>query len=440
MRIAYIAAGAAGMYCGSCLHDNTLATALQAAGHEVALVPVYTPLRTDEEDVSLDRVFYGAVNVYLQQKTALFRHTPAFIDRLLDRRGLLDQVSRFAGATDAHELGALTLSVLRGEEGRQAKELSKLVDWLAAFEPDVVQLTNAMLLGFAAEIRRVVGAPVVCGLTGEDLFLDELPEPYRGEVEAEMRRRAADADGFVATSLYYADTMRRALGVEPERMHVAQLGINLEGHQPPAGERHPDAPFVVGYLARQCPEKGLHLLVDAFRLLVEGWDAERPRPRLRVAGWIASRDRPFVEEQQRRLASWGLGADADFLGIIERDEKLAFLSGLDVLSVPTVYREPKGLYVLEALAHGVPVVEPNHGAFPELVQSTRAGLLVPPESPEALAEGLRRLALDPKLRRELGRRGRAAVEERYSAPAMAEATLAVYRKVLAQRTKLAAAG
>lgn len=433
MRIAYIAAGAAGMYCGSCLHDNTVAAALQAAGHEVALLPLYTPLRTDEPDVSVSRVFYGAVNVYLQQKSALFRHTPAFLDRLLDRRALLDQVGRFAGSTNAAELGELTLSVLRGEDGRQAKELAKLIEWLAEFRPEVVQLTNALFLGMAGPIRRALGVPVACGLTGEDLFLDALEEPWRSEVLAELRLRTADADGFVAPSLYYAGRMAPVLGVPRERIHVVPLGIRLEGYAPAdtaPGRRWSDGgpePFTVGYLARQCPEKGLHHLVEAFELLAAGWPADRPKPRLAVAGWIGPRDVPFVAALRERLAAAGLSALADLGGEVDLAGKHAFLARLDALSVPAVYEEPKGLYVLEALAAGVPVVQPRHGAFPELIQATRAGLLVEPGSPAALADGLRRLADDPAVARELGRRGREAVVAHHGAAEMAEKTLAVYR-------------
>lgn len=443
MRIAYLAAGAAGMYCGSCLHDNTVAAALQAAGHEVALLPLYTPIRTDEPDVSMTRVFYGAVNVYLQQKSAIFRHTPAFLDRQLDRRALLDRVGRFAGSTDAAELGELTLSVLRGEDGRQAKELAKLIEWLEGFRPEVVHLANALFAGMARPIRRALGVPVACGLTGEDLFLDALEEPWRSEVLAELRLRAADADGFVAPSLFYAGKMAPLLGVPRERIHVVPLGIRLEGYAEPGaapaapGRRWSDGgpePFTVGYLARQCPEKGLHHLVEAFEILSAGWPVERPRPRLAVAGWIGARDAPWVDELRQRLAAAGLAGQAEMGGEVDLAGKHAFLARLDALSVPAVYEEPKGLYVLEALAAGVPVVQPRHGAFPELIQATRAGLLVEPGSPAALAEGLRRLADDPAVARELGRRGREAVRAHHGAAEMAEKTLAVYRGLVAGAT------
>ena len=101
LRIAYITAGAAGNFCGSCLHDNTLVAALQAQGHDALLIPCYAPLHTDEPDVSYRRVFLGGINAYLQQKLALFRHTPRFLDWVLDARPLLRWASGFAVRTQA---------------------------------------------------------------------------------------------------------------------------------------------------------------------------------------------------------------------------------------------------------------------------------------------------------------------------------------------------
>jgi len=195
MRVAYIAAGAAGMYCGSCLRDNSLAAAMQRQGHEVALIPVYTPLRTDERDVSIDRVFYGAINVYLEQKSALFRHTPWLVDRLLDRPALLQWAASRGASVNPRDLGELTLSVLQGEDGKQKKELEKLVAWLRdEYRPDVVQLTNSMLLGMAHSMREALGVPVLCAVQGEDIFVEDLAEPYRTEVHALMRRKVRAPD------------------------------------------------------------------------------------------------------------------------------------------------------------------------------------------------------------------------------------------------------
>src|SRR4051812_9349617 len=202
MRIVYITAGAAGMYCGSCMHDNTLVAALSGAGHEALLVPTYTPIRTDEEDVSQKRVFFGGINVYLEQKLALFRHTPWFVDRLFNFPAMLRWVSRFAVRTRAEDLGDLTVSMLRGGAGRQRKEVAKIVGWLAdEVRPEVINLTNALLSGMVPELKaRLPGVPILCSLQGDDIFTESLPEPFRGEVLGLIREHCRLIDGFIATS------------------------------------------------------------------------------------------------------------------------------------------------------------------------------------------------------------------------------------------------
>jgi glycosyltransferase involved in cell wall biosynthesis len=146
-----------------------------------------------------------------------------------------------------------------------------------------------------------------------------------------------------------------------------------------------------------------------------------------VAGYLGEKDRPFFAAQVARLHDWGLGSRFAYRGAIDRAEKLDFLRSLHVFSVPTVYREPKGLSILEAMASGVPVVQPAHGAFPELIGETGGGILVAPESPLAVAEGLASLLGDGERRRELGRRGAEGVRTRYAVSAMADETLAAYR-------------
>ncbi len=428
MRIAYIAAGAGGMYCGTCIHDNTLAAALIREGHEVALMPTYTPMRTDEENVSRGQIFYGALNVYLHGKSSLFRHTPRALDWLLDRPGVLKLVSKLGSATDPRDLGWMTLDVLRGEEGHQHKELERLVAWLRDdFRPDVVHVTNSMFLGIVKRIKEAVGVPVVVSLQGEDLFLGELPEPFHGSVLEEMRRRAAHADRFVSPSRYYAEHMAGLLGMSPEAIAVVPLGIRLDGH---GREREPRADDSVnlGYLARISPEKGLHVLADAFARLARLPEGESVR--LRIAGYLGPRDVAYKDECLATLARAGLSHRVDYVGEVDLEGKLAFLRSLDVLSVPTVYQEPKGLFVLEALADAVPVVLPRHGSFPELIEATGGGILADAGSPESLVEGLRQLVIDPAKRRELGRRGQQAVRARFSAEANAEALLEVYRALL----------
>jgi glycosyltransferase involved in cell wall biosynthesis len=431
VKIAYITAGAAGMFCGSCMRDNTLVAALSAQGHDALLVPLYTPIRTDEEDVSQPRIFFGGINVYLQQKSALFRHTPWLFDRLFDAPRLLRWVSRFAVKTQAERLGDLTISMLQGEHGHQRKELTKLVSWLAReVRPELINLTNALLSGIVHEIKERLRVPVLCALQGDDIYLESLPEPYRGEALRLIAEHCREIDGFLATSTYYADFMAGYLGIPRERIHVVYPGLNLTGHGGnPAGAEPNGRPVTIGYFARICPEKGLHNLAEAFRLLRR--TPNLPPCRLRVSGWLGDHNRPYLDEVRRRLADDG---HAEHFEHVESPPdhagKVRFLQGLDVLSVPTTYREPKGLYVLEALANGVPVVQPRHGSFPELVEATGGGLLVNPDDPADLARGLRELLQDPVRRQDLGRKGKAAVHQRFTAARMAEETASVYRTYL----------
>lgn len=431
MKVAFISAGAAGMYCGSCLQDNTLAVALQKQGHDIALIPTYTPMKTDEQDVSIGRIFYGAINIYLQQKASLFRHIPRAVDWLLNRPGLLAIAVRLGTSTDPRALGPLTLSVLQGEKGRQARELEILVGWLRDHHrPDVVHLTNSMFLGLARSFKKELGVPIVCSVQGEDLFVEGLNPPYHDRVRETLVERARDADGFIATSRMYARFMTEYLDVPAEKMHVVPLGISLDDYH---ASRVPDMdenePMVIGYLARICPEKGLHLLIDAFHRLV---DEHGPgRVRLRVAGYLGPRDRAYMRDIIARIRAWGLEDRFDYLGEIDRATKLDFLQSLHVLSVPTVYRDPKGRFVLEALASGVPVVQPRHGSFPELIEATGGGLLFEPGSAGALGAALGELLRDPDRRRVLGRTGREAVYNAHHAAVMAEGTMQVYRAVTA---------
>ncbi len=435
MRIAYVSAGAANMYCGSCLNDNTLVAALQRQGHDAVLIPTYTRLRTDEPDVSMERTFFGALNVYLKQILPLLRRGPAPLEWLLDRPALLSAVSRLGSSTDPAQLGALTLSILRGEDGHQRRELDKLVAWLRdSFSPDVVHLTNTMFAGFARRLKAELGVPVVCSVQGEELFLDGLPEPVRSEALDVLAERARDIDLFLAPNGYYADFMASYLRTGSERVRVVPLGLHLEGYGPSPQPRE-DGPFVAGYLARIAPEKGLHLLVEAFAAVARTLGPGRAR--LHVAGYLPPQHRGYLEGLERQLAAAGLRDSYRYAGEVTREEKLRFLQEIDVLSVPTTFREPKGRYVLEALASGVPVVVPRHGSFPEMVAETGGGLLVEPGSSAELTAALLQLARDPRQRERLGSAGREAVVQRFGDEAAARATLIQYERCLTRAREVA---
>ncbi len=427
MKIVYISAGAGGMYCGSCLHDNTLAAALLQTGQDLILVPIYTPLRTDEANVSQRRLFYGGINVYLQQKSALFRHTPWFLDRLLDVPSLIAWLSRRSSMTHAEQLGALTVSMLRGEHGNQRKELEKLVRWLQdEVRPDVVHVSNTMLLGLASAIRKRLGVPLVSTLSGEDIFLEKLPQPYYGEARRLLNEKARDVDAFVAMNRYFADFTSDYLSVPRAKIHVIPHGLNLQGHGSRRHDKHP-RDFTIGYLSRICPEKGLHQLVEAAGILAD--DPSVPAIQVRAAGYLDPANGAYLDEILASAHDQGLADRFQYVGELTRSEKIDFIQSLDVMSMPTVYHESKGIPVLEAMANAVPVVLPAHGAFPELIEDTGGGILCEPDDTSALADALKTLIDDPARAEALGAQGQKAIHSRYNADIMARRTIELYRQV-----------
>ena len=426
MRIAYITAGAAGMYCGSCMHDNTLVVALRQLGHDALLIPTYTPIRTDETDVSQPRVFFGGINVFLQQKLSFFRHTPRIFDRLLDTPRLLRWAGRFASKTRAEELGDLTVSMLKGEHGYQRKEVLQIAEWLAGEgRPDVIVLSNVLLSGMLHEISRRIKVPVVCTLQGDDIFLEALPRAAREQVLALIREHGAEIQGYLTTSAFYADFMSGYLGIKRDRLHVVYPGLNLAGHDGLPGARQ-TPPFTVGYFARICPEKGLHTLAEAYRIMRQ--QAQTPPCRLRIGGWLGDHNKPYLRNILEKLADAGLAQEVEQVDCPDHKSKVEFLKSLDVFSVPTTYREPKGLYVLEAWANGVPVVQPRHGSFPELLEATGGGTLCHVDDPHDLASKLGELMQNPARRKELGQRGQEGVRRHFHAERMAAETAAILER------------
>jgi glycosyltransferase involved in cell wall biosynthesis len=440
MKILYLTAGAANMYCGSCLRDNALATELIARGHDVMLLPVYTPTLTDEPNVSRPgKVLFGGISVYLQQHASVFRRTPWLLDKLWDSTAALKLAARRSIAVNPKLLGELTVSMLRGEDGRQRKEFDKMAHWLREQEtPDVVTLPNSLLLGMAQTIKQALNRPVVCTLQGEDLFLDGLEESYRRRSLELIRASVEHVDAFVAVSDFYAGFMSEHLHIPAHKMRVVPLGINLEDYDERDGttatassavatRRAKEEMFTVGYFARVAPEKGLHVLCEAYKNFRARADVNNAR--LEVAGYLAPEHEPYLRGIERRMREWGLAAEFNYRGALGREEKIAFLRGLHVFSMPATYDEPKGISLLEAMACGVPVVQPRRGACTEIVERTDGGLLVAPDDADSLAAGLYELWQTPARAAELGHHGARGVRQHYSVARMADRALEVYELV-----------
>lgn len=432
MKIIYIATGAANMYCGSCMHDNALAAAMMAAGEDVTLFPLYTPMRLDERSVGERHIFYGGIKAYLLQKFPRPFFGRGLLLRLAGSQAILRLMPRFdiGSAVDPVANAQLTISMLKGESGNQRELLEEFVGWVKMhYKPDIIHITNALLIGLARQFKRELRAPITCGLHGEDIFLEGLPQPYQQEAVEIIRERAADVDRFLAISGYYGEMISKWIGVDSSKIDVVYPGIALDDYRDLTPDPAP-RPLTIGFLARFVPEKGLHLLVDAFLSLARS--GEFPNLRLVAGGYVSRAYKTYLDGIRKTVQQSGFADRVHLLGTLERADKLNFFRQIDVFSVPAPYREPKGISILEALAAGVPVVQPNHGAYPEWINATKGGLLFQPNDVAGLADKLAVLLRDADLRKRLGQQGRAAVFEKFSAEKMAEATLASMRRLKAR--------
>ncbi len=428
MRIVQVLPGSGDrFYCENCVRDNGLVRALLDAGHDVVPAPLYLPPLLDRPDWAAGApVFYGGINAWLQQNVPLFRKTPRWLDRLLDSGPLLRLAARRAGSVRASSLGDMTLSVLRGEEGNQAKELDRLLRWLERSErPDVVHLSSPLLLGIGTAVKKRLDVPLVCTLQDEDAWLDAMEEPARGLCWRVMTEGARDVDAFVAVSRHFGEVMRARMSIPAERLRVVHVGVEtgplvMDG-------RPADAP-AVGFLARLSESMGLGVLAEAF-LKLKRQDRFRSL-RLHLSGGSTGDDRRLLERLRGRFAAEGVAGDVRIFEEFDAAGRRAFFSTLSVLSVPTPGGVAFGTYVLEALAAGVPVVQPRVGSYPELVEATGGGTLYAPNDAETLAGALGDLLGDERRRAELGRIGRESVARDFSLEAMARNMIEVYREVV----------
>lgn len=432
MRLVYIAAGAGQMYCGACARDLALVRGLIARGHDVEIIPLYTPLKYDtDEPPNLAPVFLGGLNAWLQQHSAFFRRVPKAWDRVLDSPALLRLISRFALSTEAAKLGAMTVSTVAGRDGLQRKEFERLLEYLRTTPPpDAVVITNSLLSGVAAGLREVFDAPVLCGLQGEDNFLQALGERYCAEAINQIQANAKHIDLFIASSHDCARRSADLLGLAEGDVRVVRTGLVLEEFAALATQRTaaaPGAPLTVGYLSVITPGKGLDLLVEACgKLVTAGLDL-----RLIVAGLVL--DQAYFKQVRRKVAQTGLTDRFDYRGEVDREGKLALLREAQAFCVPSRFAEARGVAVMEALAAGLPVVAPNTGVFPELLAGSEAGALCPTGDPGAIAEALRALAKDPAEAARRGRLGAALIAERYGVEAAAEEMLAAVAVAVVRR-------
>jgi glycosyltransferase involved in cell wall biosynthesis len=427
MKIINIVPGFGGtFYCGNCLRDSGFVSALKAAGHEAHTLPIYLPLFAegcnDDEDIP---VFYGAVNIYLKQNYRFFRNMPKWMERFFDSSPILRYAAKKAGSTRAEGLEDMTMSMLRGHEGYQADELEMLINYLKNHEkPDIIHLSNALLLGLAYKIKTELNIPVVCSLQDENVWVDAMEESLQTKVWDLMNEKAKDVDAFIAVSNYFAGVMKDKMRIPEEKLHAIHIGINPENYKPTIPNIHPP---VIGYLSRRNEENGFKVLIDAFIELKD--TSAFKNARLKVSGGKTADDNKFISRQMKKLKQKGYHKDIEFIDDFTLEALPQYFSGLTVLTVPVLKGEAFGLYQLQALASGIPLVQPALGAFPEVINETGGGLIYEPNQPKALAKKWEELFSKPESLAEMSQKGRESAISKFNMEILTKKMVQVYQSI-----------
>ena len=425
MKIAYITPGSGGtFYCQNCFLDSELLQSMHKMGLEVFKVPMYLPTNLDATDaVTHTPVFYGAINVFLKEKVPFYRHAPLWLERLFDSEPFLQFAAKKSGSTKASGLEEMTLSMLNGEKGRQASELDHLIKYLAQeIKPDVVHLSNALLLGLARRLKHDLDAAVVCSLQDENEWIGLMDESYQKKVWALMSERARDVDQFITGSHFSAKKSKKQMDIPADKISVIYGGINLEGYEI---SKLPTDPPVIGYLCRMSEYFGLGILVDAFLELKKKPEFEKLR--LHLNGGYSAEDKPFVNRTVEKIRESGHSSDVTLFKQFKKEDRIQFLKGLTLLSVPVPSGEAFGAYLVEALAAGVPLVQPKAGCYPEFIDLSQGGIIYHPNTPGNLAEAISSLLKKPEKIQQMAETGRRNILDRFSMEEMSLNMVTVYR-------------
>ena len=383
MNIIQIIPGSGGsFYCGNCLRDSKYFNALRAEGHQVTKIPMYLPLFADEHDISEIPIFYGAISTYLKQLYPIFRKAPPWFDRLLNSKPMMKMAASMAGSTNAKGLEDMTVSMLLGEEGEQKDELDHMVNWIAEHcNPDIIHISNALLLGLARRLKERIGVPVLCTLQDEDVWIDPMKPQFQKRIWDLMHERAKDVDKLVSVSDFFAGVMKERMNLQDEQLKTIHLGVDVEDYEFVSVR---EKPRNVGYISRMCHKDGFDIVVDAFIEMKKKPGFEDVK--LIATGGSTGDDAKFNKEQKRKLKENNLQDAFEILPDFEGKEVNDFFKKVQLVSVPVRIGEAFGMYLLEAMASGVPVVQPALGAFPEIIEISGGGVTYMPNTPQKLAE------------------------------------------------------
>jgi len=427
MKIVNIVPGFGGtFYCGNCLRDSGYTKSLIKLGHDAMMLPIYLPLTLEhgvEEDTN--PIFYGAVNIYLKQNFKIFRKMPVWMENFFNSSAILRYAAKKAGSTRTEGLEEMTISMLMGKSGNQETELQELIDFLKVHEkPDIVHLSNALLLGLAKQIREQLNVPVVCSLQDEDVWVDAMNDFYREKVWKLMSERGNDVDAFIAVSDYYAAEMKEKMKIPDEKMHIVPIGIDSSIYKYSEPEKSPQ---VIGYISRMYEEHGFGLLIDAYIKFKQ--KPEFKDVLLKLSGGYTADDKKFVKKQIKKLKNAEIFNDVEIIEDHLADSRYNFFNKLTILTVPVLKGEAFGTYQLESMACGIPIVQPALGAFPEIVKQTQGGVIYSPNTVDAMSEKWDEVLSNQHKIDEMSKFGKKSVEEKFSIDEISKQVLEIYKSL-----------
>ena len=426
MKIIHIIPGSGGsFYCGNCLRDSKYYDALRKLGHDAVKIPMYLPLFSDEHDLDHIPVFYGAVSIYLKQLFPFFRNAPDWFDRMLNSKPMLKFAANRAGSTRAKGLEEMTISMLMGEHGQQREELERMTHWLAGhYKPDVIHLSNALLLGLDHKLKEELRVPVICSLQDEDVWVDIMTEPNREKVWGLMAEKSRYVDVFVSVSDYYTKVSIDSMKLDENKVKTLPIGIDPSDY---TFINASEKPRSIGFISRMCYENGPDILVDAFILLKK--KKAFSDVRLVLTGGYTGDDLGFLKDIKKKIRQNNLETDVEFHERFEGNGRKEFFSKVSVISVPVRKGEAFGIYIAEAMASGIPVVQPALGAFPEIVKASNGGTVYPENSPESLAGALETVLNDKDMLSNFSISGRKSTEVKFNINILAREIVDIYSSV-----------
>ncbi len=430
MKIIYIVPSFGGsFYCGNCLRDSVFSKAMKANGHDAVTLPLYLPHSIKEFAHHPEvPVFYGAVNIYLKQQFKVFRHMPKWLYSFFNSPFILKLAAMKSGSTRAEGLEEMTISMLNGAEGFQADELDELIQYIRHHEkPDVIHLSNALLMGLAKKMKEELQVPVFCSLQDEDVWINAMNEQYKPKLWQLMSEKAQDIDAFIAVSHYFKNVMQQYMDIPDSKIHAVHLGVDPELYKLRIPAYDPQA---IGFLSRMNEENGFGILIDAFIRLKQ--NPAFASVKLVLTGGKTGDDNKFISKQLQKLKKNSLSEQVEILDFGDKcttDTLEVFFDKISVLSVPVVHGEAFGLYLLEAMASGIPLVQPAVGAFPEIVETSNAGYIYSPNTADALCDKWAEVLQDKDNLNTSGDNGRRAVEDIFNLRKTTAQLVEIYVKI-----------